>query len=168
MDNIYIFDIVFVILLLSLIILFFIYRYDIFKFNSEDFGKFIYETSECLSTTGKCNQVGKTTEIKKCIRNPITKKGCLNENIQVMKSEVKSISCVPMCKSSIWQIKDVSPCVLGIKTTIEECISWDAFGVNTCTYPYMSNSTGCEMSVDGFTMICGVSSLLTVTEKCEI
>lgn len=104
----------------------------------------VTHSSQCITKSGKCNEVG------------------------FMKSNGKTIPCSPTCKISIWNIEDTSECINGIKTITQKCIPNDAYGINSCMYNYIPETTSFsgDCSLQGTIMTCQVGAYYTYTQPC--
>uniref|UniRef100_A0A6C0AEI0 Uncharacterized protein n=1 Tax=viral metagenome TaxID=1070528 RepID=A0A6C0AEI0_9ZZZZ len=176
-------EIILIILIIIICIVFYIFRFEIFDMDFTDsFGKYSEPIqSSCISPNGKCNIPGNQYTYRECVKNPITGKGCLDENnIQTFKSQTTSTQCLPSCRSSIWGAEIISPCQKrntldclisgeqGIRSIKKECLNNDASGINTCKYKLSDTgiiSTGCELN--GETVTCKVGSYFEKYETCE-
>lgn len=161
------------IIVITTIILLIIYRDEIFGNNYGTYSEIM--STGCITENGKCNEIGFVTTYQDCIVNPKTKKGCLNEDNKesLKRKEINVTACSPACRVSIWKDIKISECINGEKTITKECVSNDAYGINTCTYEISNNNGSLQNYIpegclsDGNIVTCNVGSFYTKIELCE-
>ena len=136
--------------------------------------------TECINNSGLCSENGIVSEIKYCIKNSKTERGCIDSNgKQTFKNIINEKVCSTGCRYSIWGKTIETECITeiddicitkGIKKIQKTCIQNDAYGMNTCTYSKNINSEifpGCKLTNNGYTVECEVGSIYTETQECE-
>lgn len=121
------------IVIITLVILIYIFRFSLFgpKDLSLYGSRSITEISACtvegktdLST--KCTDTGKQVSVSKCVQNNDTGYMCWDGQKQVSSSKVTVSSCIPICRSFLWNETGSTPCL------IEQ--SYSPTGLGTFTY----------------------------------
>jgi hypothetical protein len=191
------------IVILALIILY-IYRFYIFGVNlpttaSSDayinagFGYYtpaVHQTT-CLTPSGFCFETGTQLAIQECVENLTTGRGCLQNGIQTFETIVTSTSCLPECRSSIWEVNATSQCIptsevdanghltgvcldagiMGMLTRTLTCIPHDHIGVNACIESVapgtvLTDPDHCTIDTSGTIATCQPGGTLIQTVSC--
>lgn len=187
-------EIIVISILLIICILFFIFRFQFFYLVPEDFLSEKFGTygppieNQCISYDGKCSSSGFGNVSQNCIRNPITKRGCIsyipvfdNSNLKRPTqtfNDLKTLKkCQPTCKSSIWSENKMSVCMSdnicfdevdnGYRIYSKTCVSNDATGPNFCTYPFDGNPIPSGCQVNSQTVECQVGSIYSRSLECK-
>lgn len=115
-------NIIVAILMLSIIagvILIYIFRIKLFgPKDLSDYGTMSdFVTSNCIVPNKseqdiRCSDVGEQVSVSKCVQNPATGYYCYDGKKQVSTTKVRANSCIPPCKSFIWENIDISPCLI--------------------------------------------------------
>lgn len=162
------------IVIITLVILVYIFRFSLFgpKDLSVYGSRSITEISAC-TVEGKtdlgtrCTDTGKQISIAKCVQNRETGYMCWDGEKQVTSSKVTVSSCIPTCRSFLWNETGSTPCLtersynptgLGIITYGSKSLEWcsnsnigskiktyscdriDGSGTNFCTFKCDGNS----------------------------
>lgn len=173
-----------------------VYYYRIYIFENKNiYGKYSLPiTSPCVSSNGLCTGNGLQTTTTVCVPNG--KYGCLINGKQTFATKIISRKCVPICRTSIWEIKfsDVTCYVDGFDTcitkdtkgqtyTYQKCVNKDSSGVNSCILNLPSSLintnenkqelinqyygvTTCILNTDGISVTCLPGTELYVYDTC--
>jgi hypothetical protein len=175
------------IIFLSLLLIF-LFRHDLFK-PSEDqqqFGSYgLEQSTACYNSTGRCSDTGVSIVTQNCIPNSNTGFGCIgSDGKQTFSSKTTVTPCSLSCRSQVWQINDISPCLYndenltcippslqGLQTITQTCLPNDSTGPNMCLLevdPYTTDiPSTCTPSINFPNLIeCNIETTIITTVNC--